>query len=327
MKLLIVIVSYKVTHLTVDCLRSLSTEIDSVPGAKVAVCENGTGEAAVQQLRAAIETQGWQDWVSLTDIYPNRGFTGGNNVILEEAMARPQTPEYFLLLNADTIVRPHALRELMDFMDTNPDVGIAGSRLEDPDGSAQVSAFRFHNVLNEFDRGLRLNIVSKLLGRWQVNLPIPDRPSPADWVSGASMIVRRRVFQDVGLLDEAYYTYFDDIDLCFTAQRAGWPTWYVPQSRVVHFGGQTTGIHPEGEKGRRPRYWFEARRRYFLKNHGRIYAALADGAFILGLALWRLRRIIQGKPDTDPEKMLPDAVRNSVFLTGFKRKPVRNPAM
>ena len=329
MDLLVVIVNYRVAHLTIDCLRSLSSEIPSVRSARVAVCENGTSDDSAERIAAAIAVEGWGDWVSLTVIHPNRGFTGGNNVILRDALQWPQPPRHLLLLNADTIVRRGALRALVEFMDTHPEVGIAGSRLEDPDGTPQRSAFRFITALSELVGGLRLGLVSRLLPRGVVAPPPPVTACPADWVSGASMIVRREVFERIGLLDEDLYTYFDDVDLCLRAHRAGWTTWYVPESRVVHLVGQTTGlVEAKGEKpDRRPSYWYQARRLYFLKNFGALHAAFADAAKISGLALWRLRRLIQRKPDADPHSMLVDTIGHSVFVTGFRRRPVENPAL
>jgi hypothetical protein len=325
-KLLVIVVSYRVTDLTIDCLRSLSAEIGRVPGARVAVCENGTGGDAEARLRQAIADNGWGAWCELTAIHPNRGFTGGNNVIIRQAMASADPPEYFLLLNADTIVHPHALDSLVEFMDRNSKVGIAGSRLESPDGQVQASPFRFFSIASEFDRGLRLGVVSRLLARWSPCPPNPGRQCEAEWVSGASMIIRRQVVERIGPLDEDLYTYFDDIDYCWNARKAGWPTWYVPESRITHLEGASTGITTKIVK-RRPAYWFQARRRFYLRNYGAIYTALADAAFITGFALWRVRRWVQRKPDTDPPGMLGDAVRNSVFCTGFRLTAVENPAM
>jgi N-acetylglucosaminyl-diphospho-decaprenol L-rhamnosyltransferase len=328
MNLLIVIVSYKVAHLTIDCLRSLSTEIRSVPDVHVAICENGTGDDSANRIAQAILDEGWQEWVTLKAIHPNRGFTGGNNVILREALGRPDPPRYVLLLNADTIVRCGALKPLVDFMDSQPNVGIAGSRLEDPDGTVQPSAFRFPTIWSQMENSLRLRIVSRLLSRWVVARPPATHSIPTDWVCGASMIIRREVLQTVGLLDEDLYTYFDDIDICYRARCRGWSTWYVPASRVVHLQGQTTGIVDRATRPRRrPDYWFQARRHFFLKDYGPLRTALMDATWILGFALWRLRRWIQRRPDTDPDRMLYDSIRHSVFVTGFRRKPVPNPAL
>jgi hypothetical protein len=140
------------------------------------------------------------------------------------------------------------------------------------------------------------------------------------------MILRRTMLDEIGLLDEGLYTYFDDPDMCLRARRAGWQVWYVPESRVVHLEGASTGIVARQPK-RMPPYWFQARRRFFLKNHGALYAALADAAFIGGFAAWRVRRVLQGKPDLDPPRFLGDSIRNSVFLTGFEVREVENPAM
>ena len=140
------------------------------------------------------------------------------------------------------------------------------------------------------------------------------------------MILRRSMLDQIGLLDEGLYTYFDDIDICLRARRAGWETWYVPESRIIHLEGSSTGVTSQAKK-RRPEYWFQARRRYFLKNHGGLYTALVDAAFLSGFAMWRLRRRIQRKPDTDPPHMLGDAFRHSVFRTGFELRDVENPAL
>jgi len=326
MKLLVVILNYRVTDLTIDCLKSLIPEVVRLPGVRVAVCENGTGGDAEQRLREAIASNGWSPWVDLTAISPNRGFTGGNNLIIRKCLASPDPPDYFLLLNADTLVQPGALAALVTFMDERPQVGIAGSRLEAPDGAVQASPFRFQGIASEFDRGLRLGAVSRLLARWTTCMPTPSVACPADWVSGASMIIRRKLIEMVGCLDEGLYTYFDDIDYCLNAKRAGWEVWFVPESRIVHLEGASTGITSTTPK-RRPRYWFQARRRFFLKNYGPLYSAMADAAFLVGFALWRIRRRIQRKQDTDPSHMLADSLCNSVFATGFELRDVENPAL
>ena len=266
-------------------------------------------------------------WVDLTVVYPNRGFTGGNNVVIRPALESDDPPEYVLLLNADTIVKEHALDTLVAFMDSQPKAGIAGSMLLSPDGVIQASPFRFPGIATELDRGLRLGIVSKLLSPWSVVLPKPEEACPVGWVSGASMILRRTMLEQIGLLDEGLYTYFDDPDICLRARRAGWETWYVPESQVIHLEGASTGIGSRTAKPRRPAYWYQARHRFFTKNYGALYAALADAAFISGYAIWRLRRRLQRKPDTDPPHMLIDSIRHSVFCAGPKVRVVENPAM
>jgi N-acetylglucosaminyl-diphospho-decaprenol L-rhamnosyltransferase len=316
-----------VTDFTIDCLHSLAGRIDRVPGSRVAVCENGTGPEDAERLRRVIDSNGWQSWVDLTVVHPNRGFTGGNNIVIRKALASADPPEYVLLLNADTIVLDGALEALVDFMDRHPQAGAAGGALVWPDGEVYGPPFRFPRIASELNRGLRLGMVTKLLWRWTVPvMPRPTAACPVDWVSGANVILRRTMLDEIGLLDEGLYTYFDDVDVCLRAKRAGWETWYVPESRIIHLEGKSTGI-VTGSVKRRPAYWFQARRRFFLKSYGPAHAAAADAAFITGFAIWRLRRWIQRKPDTDPQRMLVDSIRNSVFLTGFRVTEVENPAM
>jgi N-acetylglucosaminyl-diphospho-decaprenol L-rhamnosyltransferase len=329
MKLLVAISSYRVTDLTIDCLRSLSEEITRVPGgARVGLAENGTGGDATERLQRVIAENGWGSWVELTVIYPNRGFTGGSNAVIRPALESDDPPEYILLLNADTIVLEHALATLVSFMDANPAAGIAASMEISSDGSGHSSAFRFPGIATELDRGLRLRFVSKLLSPWGIILnPKTHEAFQAEWVCFASAVLRRTTLEQIGLLDEGLYTYWDDTDICLRAKRAGWETWFVPQSRVIHYVGASTGVGVEGRKSRLPAYWFQARRRYFLKSYGRWYTVLVDATFILAFGIWRLRRRIQRKPDTDPPYMLLDSIRHSVFFTGFNLRNVENPAM
>src|ERR1700675_622074 len=188
MRLSVVIANYKVAHLTIECLRSLAEEIGKVPGTHVAVCENGTGDDSAQRIQRAIDDGGWNAWCTLTAVNPNLGFTGGNNIILRPALQSSDPPQYVLLLNADTVVHKSALVRLLDFMDKHPDVGIAGSGLEYPDGMPQRSAFRFPSALSEFEGSICLGPVSRILRRWIVALPMPNNACEVDWVGGACMI-------------------------------------------------------------------------------------------------------------------------------------------
>jgi GT2 family glycosyltransferase len=165
-----------------------------------------------------------------------------------------------------------------------------------------------------------------MLAPWSLVAPKPAAPASVDWVPGTCMILRRTMLDEIGLLDDGLYTYFDDIDICLRAKRAGWETWFVPESRVVHLEGMSTGIVARVIK-RRPAYWFQARRRCYLRNYGAFRTALTDATYIVSFALGKLRRRIQGKPDLDPPQMLGDFIRNSVFCTGFEVREVENPAM
>lgn len=314
---LIVIVNYRTPVLTINCLRSLASEVQSSPSIRVAVVDNDSGDRSVEQISTAIATQGWGDWVTFIPSKHNGGYAFGNNLAIRPVLESPNSPPYFLLLNPDTEARPGAIKALVDFMENHSDVGIAGSSIEEADGTPWPIAFRFPSVLGELDLGLRLGVVTKLLSNWVVARIMTSEAAQVDWLPGASMLIRREVFQSVGLMDEGYFLYCEETDFCLQARRAGWSCWYVPQSRVMHIAGQSTGVTDKKLPPRRlPQYWFDSRRRYFVKNHGLLYAALADTAWIFGFVLWRWRRVIQRKQDSDPPKLLTDFLFNSVFLKG-----------
>ena len=316
MRLLIVIVNYRTAALTVDCLRSLAPEIPSLPaGTRVVVTDNASGDDSVEQLNRAVRDNGWSDWARLMPLPRNGGFAWGNNEAVRPALQSQDPPDYVLLLNPDTLVRPGAVLALFEFMDAHPAAGIAGSRLEDPDGRPQRSAFRFPGVLSELETGVRLSVVSRMLDRFVVAPPPPDYACEVDWVAGASMIIRRAVFDRVGLLDEKYFMYYEEVDFCLRAKRAGWPCWYVPASRVVHLVGQSSGVTDEKKpKKRRPAYWFESRRRYFLLHSGRVGTFLADSFWVLGHALYKATAVLRKQPANDPEQLLGDFVRYNFGL-------------
>ncbi len=306
--LAIAIVNYRTPELVVDCLQALDEQLDLLPPVRVWVVDNASGDNSQEILTDARDFAGCQDWLRLLFLQDNGGFAAGNNAALREEFAAREPPEFVLLLNSDTVPRPGAVASLLAFMREHPEIGIAGSRLEDSDGTPQRSAFRFHGVLNEFESGLRLGLVSRLLHRHVVAPPVEDAPHAADWVAGASMIIRREVFDAIGLLDESYFLYFEEVDFCLRARRAGWPTWYVPDSRVVHLVGKSSGV-TSGERRRVPPYWFASRRLYFRKNFGLLRATAADITWAMGRALNRVRCAIQGKPREDPPYLLRDFLR------------------
>ncbi len=241
----IIIVNYRTPGLVLDCLHSLQSEIRDHVNGRVIVVDNASNDGSVEHLRTSIKAANWK-WVELLPLERNGGFAFGNNAAIRMLLQSSQPPDYFHLLNPDTYIRPGAVKELVDFLEIHPAVGIAGSRLENPDGSSQCSAFRFHGVWSELERGLRFGAISKILQRWMVAPPTRDIPHRADWVNGASMMVRRAVFETIGLMDDDFFLYYEETDFCRRARLAGWPCWFVPASRVVHLEGQSTGATGAG---------------------------------------------------------------------------------
>lgn len=282
---------------------------------RVAVVDNASEDSSLEVLRQGLEALQRPDWIELKQLPRNGGFAYGNNRVLRQCLESSHPPDYILLLNPDTVVREGAIAPLIRFLDEHPKAGLVGSRLEDPDGTPQISAFRFPSFWSELDHGLRLGIASRWIGRRRLALPIATEPYAADWLAGASLMIRREVLTSAGLFDEDYFLYFEEVDFCHRAQQSGWECWYVPASRVVHLVGQSTGVTDTRRSPQRmPTYWFESRRRYFLKFHGAIYLAIADLLWMIGFALWRLRRWLLQKPDSDPPHFLWDFFRHSIWV-------------
>lgn len=312
--LLVVIVNYRSAELALDCLASLEPEVRARPGTHVAIVENESGADQWERLDTETRRRGWGSWVTLMAAGRNGGFAAGNNVAIRWALGWPEPPRVFWLLNPDTIVRPNALAALLAPLDGHPEVGIVGSYLENADGSFQHSVFRFPSVIGEFVDGMRFAPLNRWLGHRSVVHYVGAKPGPVDWVSGASFLVRRAVLDGVGLLDEGFFMYYEEVDLCRRASRAGWTCWYAPESRVVHLVGQSDPEAARQATQRRfPRYRFEARNYYLLKHHGRFRTHLANLLHWSAFASFRLRRRLQGKPDTDPKGMLWDFLRYSVL--------------
>ena len=311
---LVVIVNYCTAGLAIDCLRSLAPQIAQLPGTHVVVADNASPDDSVRRLRAAIDAEGFDAWCQLVPLPRNGGFAYGNNEAIEWMMSRSrdvaQEADLFWLLNPDTVVLDGGLVELERFMREHPGVGIAGGRAVNRDGSVRASAFRFHCALGELESVLRLRAATRLLRRFSVVPAIPEVPTKVDWVSGASMMVRRSVFDRIGMLDDGYFMYYEETDFCLRAARAGIPCWYVPQSRIVHLVGQSSGVTGAARAAkRRPRYWFESRSRYFRRNHGPLALHCANllwlAAYPVGSTLWRLR----GRRRDDPPRLWWDFLR------------------
>lgn len=318
----IVIVNYCTPALTIDCLRSLVDSQESATPWRVVLVDNASPDGSATFLANALQERVWDDWVTLIVAPRNGGFAYGNNIGIGHALRAFPNVEFIWLLNPDTLVHPGSLSALVQCLRDNPKVGIVGSRLENLNEVPQHSAFRFPNLIDELDRGLQLGIATRLFRKYIVAQPIQSYAHATDWVSGASFMIRRQVFEDIGLLDEGYFMYYEEVDFCKRAKQAGWESWYVPTSRVIHLEGQASGIRRSGTKPkRRPSYLFESRRRFFQKHFGRFYAILADLLWLFAYPLWRIRRWIQRKPDRDPQWMWRDMFRHSSILHGIDRKP------
>lgn len=158
------------------------------------------------------------------------------------------TGDLVVLLNPDTLVEGHFFERLEEFFDKNRKVGIGGPRILDSDGHLQLSARREISALSGFLG--RTSLLTRLFPKSSlVKSQFPavtegTTPTPVDWVSGACMVIRREALRDVGPLDERFFMYFEDADLCRRARAAGWLVYYLPQTKIVHQTGASSHSKP-----------------------------------------------------------------------------------
>jgi hypothetical protein len=301
-------------------LPTLVQELDGIES-KVIVVDNASGDDSVERISSFINQNGFGSLVEVVDARKNGGFSFGNNLAVTHYLQHYNNePDFVLLLNPDTKVKKGAIKELLSFVGLNEVIGIAGSGLENQSGGLQRSAFRFHTLMSELLSGLRLGVLDKLFSQYLVAPEIDEVAQKVDWVAGASMLIRYKVFKDVGMMDEHYFLYYEETDFCLQAKALGWETWYVPTSRVLHYEGQSTGVvSGDDKRRRRPKYWFESRQYYFKKNHGVVFIILADLFWGIGFTLFAIRLFLFGKKATYPKDMWFDFWKNSIFFAWMTR--------
>jgi len=292
-KVLTVILNYRTPELAVQAAEGALREMTGL-GGEIAIVDNDSQDGSYEHLLAASDEKGWAD-AGRIHVYSagrNGGFGSGNNYAIRAGLTSGETPDYVYLLNPDAVPEPGAIRALVGFFEANPKVGVAGSLILTPDGEPAYGAFRFPNIVREFEDAARTAVLSKLFERGRDPSPIALESREVDWVSGSSVMFRQSMLDEVGLFDETYFLYFEETDLCLRCKRAGWEIWTLPDSRVVHIGGVATGMN---RWERVPSYWFDSRYYYFRKNYGLAYTLAVTLSLLAGEGVWKLRRLVNPK--------------------------------
>ena len=223
MKLAVVIVSYRVKHYLEQCIISVERATEDIDR-EIVVVDNHSDDGTVEFLKKR-----FADRITLVESNHNLGFSKANNIAL-----RQTDSEYVLLLNPDTFVAEDSISQVLRFMDEHPRCGGCGVKMHNDDGS----------VARESRRGIPTPWVAlqKMLGRsgryYLSHLPW-DEPAPIEAMSGAFCMLRREALNKVGLLDEDFFMYGEDIDLSYRLLKGGYENWYVP-ARIVHYKGEST---------------------------------------------------------------------------------------
>ncbi|MEY4722850.1 MAG: hypothetical protein RLZZ324_363 [Candidatus Parcubacteria bacterium] len=231
MTLSIVILNYKTRGLTKQCVKTVLQFPPTRPY-EIIVVDNasgdGTGEMLAERFPAATHPQ-----IRFIQSPVNAGFAAGNNVGIRAAKG-----EYVMLMNPDIIVKPMAFDAMLAHMDANPDIGALGPKLVKPDGSLDSSCYRFPTRAVPLYRRTplgRLAAGRKALSDYLMHDFDREGTTDVDWLLGAVLMVRRSAMEQVGLLDERFFLYFEDTDWCRRFWSAGWRVVYFAGARMVHF--------------------------------------------------------------------------------------------
>jgi N-acetylglucosaminyl-diphospho-decaprenol L-rhamnosyltransferase len=228
----VVIVSYRCAEMLRRCLQSLREQAP-IGGLRVTVVDNASGDGTTDVVRREFPE------VGLIELEENVGFSAANNVVLRDTSA-----EYVLVLNPDTQVCAGTLDTLLRLMAADQRIGIAGCRLVQEDGTFDHAARRsFPTPASALGHFLRLGRSDRAPESLAAYRAPAVTQGPVDAVNGAFMLMRRAMLDQIGLFDEGYWMYMEDLDLCYRAARAGWTTWYEPSVEAVHIKAGTSGHH------------------------------------------------------------------------------------
>jgi len=256
MDLSIIIVSWNVSNLLKKCINSIYKRTQGI-SFEVFVIDNASADNTVQIIRKNFSQ------VKLIINQENKGFAGANNQGIKGAEG-----DYVLLLNPDTELKEDSFTKMVKFMKDNPKCGIAGCHLLNPDGSHQDSVRRFPKFLDQALILLKLHHIFPQFAPFQHYLCKDfdyKQEQQVDQVMGAFFMIRRKVIEQIGLLDEKFFIWFEEVDYCQRAKAAGWQVIYTPLTSIIHHFGQS---FKQVMTIKKQKIWNRSLRYYFFKHYG-----------------------------------------------------------
>ncbi|HHX43893.1 MAG TPA: glycosyltransferase family 2 protein [Chloroflexi bacterium] len=287
----IVIVNYNTRDLLGDCLQSLPEACRGLRQRTIVV-DNNSSDGSAAFVRTAFPA------VTLLEPGRNGGYAFANNIGLRalgfgDGVEEP--PRYVLLLNPDTVVPPDGLTRMVAFLDANPDVGVVGPKLVRQDGAfdracrrsfptPEVSFYRLTGLSRLFPR-------SRRFGRYNLSYLSVDEQADVDAVVGAFMLMRREALQGAGLLDETFFMYGEDLDLCYRIKALGWRVVYNPSVVVLHIKGAAS----RQASRRSIEAFYDAMRIFHDKHYRAQHTLVVNGLVDLGIGLMRAVALLRDR--------------------------------
>jgi O-antigen biosynthesis protein len=280
----VVIVNYNVRQFLENSLASIERALKGIEG-EVFVVDNASDDGSAEMVREKFPA------VHLIANAENLGFARSNNL----ALARSQG-DFLLLINPDTLVQEDTFRVMIDFFRRTPEAGLAGCKILNPDGSFQLPCRRsYPTPWVAFTKIFGLSSLfpkSRLFGRYNLTYLDEDATYPVDALSGSFMMARREAFDRVGGLDESFFMYGEDLDWCFRFEKAGYKVYYVHETKIIHYKGESTRRSNIDEL----RHFYGAMQVFVQKHYhssNGLSAVLNLGIFVRGAMAWLAR---MGRP-------------------------------
>lgn len=252
----IIIVNWNAKEYLLRCLQSLITE-GSTSNTEIIIVDNASKDGSQEAIRQHFP------YVKLICNDKNLGFARANNIAI-----RLSSGKYVCMINSDATVRNGCIDRMRSYMDENPGVGVLGPMILNQDLTLQTSFMEFPSLRKSFYKALGLHRIlphSKYFSSYPTNRPHQDTPSTVDVLSGCFWMVRRDAIEQVGLLDESFFLYLEDVDWCKRFHEAGWNVVYFPHAQAIHYGQASSSNCP----GRFFCELLKSRLIYWRKHHGR----------------------------------------------------------
>ena len=280
-ELSIVIVNFNTKEDLTNCLKSIFAS-KQIIDFEVWLVDNNSSDGSSQLVERMFPN------VRLIKNNENAGFSRANNLALKQI----ENP-FVLLLNPDTIVQDHVFDKTIAFLKANDDAGMVSCKLVKADGTLDLACRRsFPSAFDGFCRAVGLSKLfphSRLFARYNLTYLPEDRVSEVDAVNGAFMMVKQEAIKEVGLLDEDYFMYMEDMDWCFRFKKKSWKIYYAPDSTTVHLKGQA------GKKNssRMIAEFFKSMELFCLKNYSGSKSRVNLLTVLVGINLWRSSTLLR----------------------------------
>lgn len=282
----IIVVAWNIKKFVYDCFRSIY-EVTKGIRFEIIYVDNASQDGSVEMVKNEFPE------VKIIENDENKGFSKANNQAIEIAQGR-----YVLLLNSDTIVLENAIAKAVAFSDAQLDAAVVGCKVLNPDRTLQYSCFMYPSILNQFLAATYLYKIfprSRFFGREMMTWWDFNDVREVESVKGCFFLVRRTAIEQVGLMDERYFFYGEDMDWCFRFKKAGWKVMFTPTGQIIHYGGKNSSLMV-----RKFRWQLEGSKLIFMRLHRSQLAfplacSLSALFFILRIPYWLALFMIRDK--------------------------------